>query len=225
MDMDSSSIRDLVVRAQRGSREAFDLLFRRHQARLDGLIALRVGRMLRFWIECEDIAQQTWLVALQDIRKFQWRGEGSFYRWLAGIAEHVILRHARDQTKGENGGEMDPERLPAPGDSPSTDMRRWERFVSLRDAVGRLSDDHREVVISIYFRGLRVAEVATRMDRSADAIHMLHLRAVRKLRGLLGNTDSLRLPPVGPEDWGLDEPEEPGKPPSPDEPEGPETTS
>lgn len=199
---DSPSTRDLVLRAQQGSRDALDLLFRRYQVRLDAFIMLRVGRKLRSWVECDDIAQETSLLAIQDLKKFQWRGDGSFYRWLAAIAEHVILRRAREQDRPASSSLPPPEDLPASGDSPSTDMRRWERLVNLKNAVGRLSHDHREVVILIYFRGLRTGEVAERMDhRSVDAIHMLHLRAIRKLRKCLGSTDSLHLPDVTPEEW------------------------
>ena len=194
---------DLVLRAQQGSREALDLLIRRYQSRLDAFIMLRVGRKLSYWVDCEDIAQETLLQAIKGIKTYEWRGEGSFYRWLAGIAEHVILRRVREQERPGNSGVPTPEDLPHSGDSPSTDMRRWERLEKLKNAVGQLIPDHREVVILIYFRGLRAAEVGERMgNRSVDAIHMLHLRAIRKLRKFLGSTDSLSLPDVGPEEWG-----------------------
>jgi len=201
-DQGSPSTRELILRAQQGSREALDVLFRRYQPRLDAFILLRVGRKLRYWVGCEDIAQETLLQAIQGIQGFEWRGEGSFYRWLAGIAEHVILRRVREQERPTNSSVPTPEDLPMSGDSPSTDMRRWERLEKLKNAVEHLSPDHREAVILIYFRGLRTAEIAERMgNRSVDAIHMLHLRAVRKLRKLLGSTDSLSLPDVLPEEW------------------------
>jgi RNA polymerase sigma factor (sigma-70 family) len=202
------STRDLVLSAQQGSREALEVLFRRHRGQLEGFIVLQMGPTLRGWVECQDIAAETFLLVTRDIGKFRWRGGGSFTRWLSRIAERAILRQAREQAKPANRATRDAGDSPAAGDSPSTDMRRWELLMKLKEAVGRLKSEHREVIILIYFRGLKTEQVARRMQRSVDAVYMLHLRALRKLRLYLpGSTGSLGLPDVDPGMW--DDLEEP----------------
>lgn len=72
--------KDLVARAQRGDKRAFDLLVLKYQRRIMRLLA----RMVRDTDEIEDLAQETFIKAYRAIKKF--RGESAFYTWLYRIA-------------------------------------------------------------------------------------------------------------------------------------------
>src|SRR5690606_25473649 len=67
---------ELVRRAQRGESAAFDLLVRKYQHRIVGLI----GRYVADWSECQDVAQDTFVRAYRAIGNF--RGDSQFYTWL-----------------------------------------------------------------------------------------------------------------------------------------------
>lgn len=202
----------LVLSAQRGSREAFDALVERHRSRLEALICLRLGPALRRRVELEDVLQDACLQAFQSIQSFQSQGEGSFFRWLGGIVEHVLQNLARHHLGTQK---RDPRvevplttlsRGPAqdlPGRdrrradepvSPERALRREERFDRLEEALGQLSRDHREVILLSSVMGLPPQAIARRMGRSPDAVCMLLLRALRQLKDRFGSTDSLRLP-------------------------------
>ena len=95
--MKEDSTQDLVARAQRGDRKAFEQLVARHQEELQGFVESRLGTALKGRIESEDVVQETLLKAFRSLDEFRWRGERSLPRWLAGIAKNLILHVARDQ--------------------------------------------------------------------------------------------------------------------------------
>ncbi len=78
--------------------------------------------------------------------------------------------------------------------SPSREMRRHERFDRLQASVGKLNEDHRQVILLSRIEGLRIREIAARMNRSETAIRSLLFRALKELRKSLAETESLRLP-------------------------------
>jgi RNA polymerase sigma factor (sigma-70 family) len=73
-------------------------------------------------------------------------------------------------------------------------MRRNERFERLREALDALSPDQREVIVLSRIEGLPVLEIAKRMERSPQAVYQLLWRAMKKLKVLFGETESLTLP-------------------------------
>ena len=56
----------------------------------------------------------------------------------------------------------------------------------LADALKRLTPAYREVIILSHLQGLSFPEVAKQMDRTLDSVKNLWVRALAKLRGILG---------------------------------------
>ena len=186
-------LEDLIKRAQEGDRKSMDALLEDHRSSLLAFIELRMGARLRGRMESQDVVQQTFLKAIQSIEDFQWQGDGSFLRWLSGIAGNVVLDLADPRRrKLPVRLEADP---PAPGVSPSKALRRDERFDRLREAIDALSPQHREVVLLARIEGLPVKEIAKRLNLTPNAISQLLWRALQKLRSTFGDTESLNLPP------------------------------
>jgi RNA polymerase sigma-70 factor (ECF subfamily) len=212
---------DLIKLVQAGDAQAFGRLLQRYRHRLLTLIGLRLGPQLAAREEVDDIYQETSLQAFRSIAQFQWISEGSFFRWLAEIAEHAIQNKVREhfKTKKKGGeaqgvGRASPELdgLPAPDDvSPLRRIMRQERFERLQKALQALSPEHREVVILARLEGHPMAEIARRLDRSVDAASMLLLRALRQLKRSFGTTGSLGLPDLPLE-------------PAPEDPPGPQVS-
>lgn len=59
------------------------------------LIERRLGERLKGHIACEDVWQETLLIAWSARRRVDWRGLPAFRRWLITIAEHCIVNAAR----------------------------------------------------------------------------------------------------------------------------------
>lgn len=186
----------LLDRARAGERYAFDELVSAYREPLLAHIERRTGAYLRARIDTEDALQEALTRAWRSIGSFRGRGEKTFQAWLRTTAEHVILdlatRH-RPRRGGviylpETGEPVDPE------PSPSHALRRRERLARLREALDGLSEEHREVIMLVRIEGLKIREAADRMNRTPNAVMKLLTRALEKLRGAFGNTDSLHLP-------------------------------
>ncbi len=181
----------LIERAQAGDRSAFDGLVDRYRERLLGQIEARLGSKVRARIEAEDVLQETLTRADQSIEKFRYQGEESFYSWLGTIAEHLIWNVSQKQSSSYLELKTD---VADDDASPGRNLRRHERFDRLEQALNRLSPDHREALVLSRFEGLKVAEIAARMNRSPNAVYKLLARAVLELKKDFGDTESLRLP-------------------------------
>jgi RNA polymerase sigma factor (sigma-70 family) len=80
---------ELVERAKSGDLHAFEALANRHEQRVYSL----AFRMLRQEQDAEDVTQQTFLSALENLNGF--RGEASFSTWLLRITTHAALKVIR----------------------------------------------------------------------------------------------------------------------------------
>jgi RNA polymerase sigma-70 factor (ECF subfamily) len=182
----------LVERARSGDREAFDELAAQARSRLLQKIDRMVGPRLREKAEPEDVLQEVFLRGLESIARFDGNDAEAFQRWLEGIARNVVRNLGRRKSwKKEFELTHD---VPASGSSPSRHQRREERFERLSKAVESLSPDYRTVIRLARIEGLKIREVAERMNRSESAVKNLLLRAMKELRDSFGETDSFRLP-------------------------------
>ena len=190
--VNEASNHELIERAQGGDRDAFERLFERYREELDRFIASRLGETLKSRTEISDICQEVFLKAFRSLSTFTWQGERSFFRWLAGIANNLILHLARRGRFSERVAlQAD---VPGPGTSPSRHLRREERFDRLEEALRTLSPDHQQVILLTRIQGVPIEEVARRMGRSPKATRQLLWRALQSLRHLFGETGSLHLP-------------------------------
>src|SRR5512139_2702955 len=71
--------RQLVARAQRGDKQAFELLVAKYQRKLVRLLS----RFIRDPAEVEDVAQEAFIKAYRALPSF--RGDSAFYTWLYRI--------------------------------------------------------------------------------------------------------------------------------------------
>ncbi|MBN1417385.1 MAG: sigma-70 family RNA polymerase sigma factor [Planctomycetes bacterium] len=194
--MESQDQTQILVRnAQKGARAAFEELAARHRLRLEALIRSRMGPALREAVEVDDLLQETLLRAFQSIGRFRWQGDGSFFRWLAGIAVRVVLQAARRQRRPAPVSSDAGEGVAAAQASPSRTLRRAERFDRLEEALAKLRPEHRDVILLARIENVPLREIARRWNRSPNAIAQLLLRALRSLRDAFGDTESLHLPP------------------------------
>ena len=189
---DEKPIRSLVREAQAKDDAAFQELVARYRDRLEHQIKARMGQSLKAktGVEVEDLLQETLMRAFSSIEKFRWQGKESFYRWLGSIAEHLIRNAAQKKTWSR----LEAKDVTATQEAPSKALRREERFDRLEKALGGLHADQRKAITLSRLEGLKVKEIAARMNRSEDAVHKLLARAVLNLRRSFGDTESLALP-------------------------------
>jgi RNA polymerase sigma-70 factor (ECF subfamily) len=74
--------------------------------------------------------------------------------------------------------------------SPSGCAVQREEEIRLADQLAALPNDYREVIVLRHIEGLPFEEVGRRMQRSAGAVRMLWLRALKMLREQMGAESS-----------------------------------
>jgi RNA polymerase sigma-70 factor, ECF subfamily len=183
---------DLVLRAKAGELDAFEALTNRYEQRVYSL-ALRILRQQQ---DAEDVTQQTFLSALENLRGF--RGDASFSTWLFRIATHAALKVIRkreglDTVSLEEATEPDdgydtiphPEYIADWRQSPDQLVPRNELKRLLDAALAELDEKHRLVFLLRDVEGLSVKETAEALGLSEANTKVRLLRARLQLRELL----------------------------------------
>jgi hypothetical protein len=77
-----------------GDAAALDALLRRHLPDLMVFVRAKSGPRLRAQESCSDLVQTVCREALQSVEHYEWRGEGSFRRWLFTLAMNKLRNRA-----------------------------------------------------------------------------------------------------------------------------------
>ncbi len=91
----------LVERAQKGDNRAFDLLVRKYQHKILGLIS----RYVHDHSEVQDVAQEAFIKAYRALPNF--RAESAFYTWMYRIAINTAKNHLVSRGRRPPGTDMD----------------------------------------------------------------------------------------------------------------------
>src|SRR5262249_37657575 len=149
------------------------------------LARLQIGRRLQGKVDAADLVQETFLEAHRDFAQFRGGSESELVGWLRQILATNIANQVRRyygtqrrdvRLERELAVELDQSSrvldhgLVASQSSPSQQAARREQAVLLADALGRLPDDYREVIILRHLEELTFPEVARRMERSVDSV-------------------------------------------------------
>jgi RNA polymerase sigma-70 factor (ECF subfamily) len=190
----------LLVLARAGETVALGQLFELYRDYLTLLASVQLGRRLSGKVDAADVVQETFLEAHRDFAQFRGATEAELTAWLrqvlarnlANLVRHYLGTRARDvRLERDLHAELDRSSqaldrgLADPLSSPSRQAARREQAVLLADALGRLPEDYREVLVLRHLEGHTFAEVARRMDRSLDSVDKLWVRALIRLRRLL----------------------------------------
>jgi RNA polymerase sigma-70 factor (ECF subfamily) len=192
----------LIRQARAGDAAALETLLGRYREFVRWLVHARCAGRLRTRVDSSDLVQETLLRAAQNISQLHATSEEEWRAWLTRIAEREVihqLRHhvgaakravAREQPllgpMSSAGGRSRLEQWWARSQSsPSQVAIRKERVLLLADALARLPEDYRLVLVLRHLEGLDFAEVAERLNRTAGAARVLWLRALKRLRAEL----------------------------------------
>jgi RNA polymerase sigma-70 factor (ECF subfamily) len=162
-----------------------EVAFEQHRERLLSVIYLRMGPQLRTRMDAEDVMQE---VAIEAINSWHTLSEPqNAGAWLVTLAKRKVARILRDQigvaARNPNRERQVLTDLPIADrrSGPVTAADRRDRLELLGQALERLSEDYREVVLLTKIEGLPAKEVGVRMDRSENAVNLLLSRALKRL--------------------------------------------
>jgi len=130
----------------------------------------------------EEAAQETFVRAYFALGKL--RKPGSFFSWLLGIAARVAKEHQRARQRDRRIS-RDISEVPVAAD-PATNTSEDD---SLPQAVARLPESCRDVILLRYYAGLSCVKVAERLDKPIGTVTKTLSRAYAMLRESLARGD------------------------------------
>ena len=185
-----------------GDRAARQQLLARHRGRLRKMVAYNLDRRLAARVDPSDVVQDALLEADRELAEYLKHQKVPFYPWLRQLAwDRLVELHRRhlhadkrsvrreqagffnlsDESAAELAG-----RLVDRGTSPSRQMLRREERARVRAALDQLPARDRDVLMLRHLEELSTAETAAVLRTTVVTIKARHLRALRRLRKLLG---------------------------------------
>jgi RNA polymerase sigma-70 factor (ECF subfamily) len=169
--------KQLVERVKAGDKHAFDLLVKKYQHKIIGLI----GRYVYDSHEAMDIAQETFIKAYRALPKF--RGDSAFYTWLYRIAINTAKNHL--VARGRRPADVDVDDAQYfEGDSelkdietPENCLYRDELEKVIKKTLQKLPEDLRTALTLREFEGLSYEEIAGVMECPVGTVRSRIFRA------------------------------------------------
>jgi len=170
----------LVERAQRGDKRAFELLVAKYQRKLGRLLS----RLVRDPAEVEDVTQEAFIKAYRALPSF--RGESAFYTWLYRIgintAKNYLVAMGRraptstgfDHEEAENFEDAEQLRDNA---TPENELIGKQIAATVNRAMEQLPEDLRTAITLREIDGLSYEEIAAAMDCPIGTVRSRIFRA------------------------------------------------
>lgn len=193
----------LLERVRQGDSDAVNGLLDRHRAAIRRLIDQRMDKLVQRRVDASDIVQDVLVEANRRLGDYLQNPTMPFRLWLRHMArDRLIDAHRRHRVASTRSVDREVPLVTADdGDRSGVDMAgqiadreltpaaaaTWHelerRFAA---AVEELDEQDRQIVLLRHFEHLSTAEAADVLGLSKPAAGMRYLRAMRRLRTLLG---------------------------------------
>jgi RNA polymerase sigma-70 factor (ECF subfamily) len=191
--------RQLVARAQRGDKRAFELLVEKYQRKLARLLS----RFIRDPAEVEDVTQEAFIKAYRALPAF--RGDSAFYTWLYRIgvntAKNYLMAMGRraptsteveaDEAEGFDEGEQLRDI-----NTPESVLLSKEIAETVNSTIEKLPEELRIAIQLREIEGMSYEDIAKVMDCPIGTVRSRIFRAreaiAQQLRPLLGTRKDQR---------------------------------
>ena len=198
---------ELIRRVADDDTEATELLVDRYRDRLRRMIAVRLDRRVLPRLDPSDVVQDVLVAAIEKLPRYAREQPIALYPWLRQLAwEHLVdtfRKHVLAQRRAVD-REVEHHRLAVPlpdqscmrladvlvaqQSSPSLRVERNQMIRQVQEALGKIGEAYREVLVMRYLEELLMREIAQCLGASEAAIKMRHMRALKRLGKVL--TDS-----------------------------------
>lgn len=172
------NLSQLITKAKEGDKDAFGQIY--------NLFYTRIFRYCKFNLahgpdEAQDICQETFLKTYKSLSKFTEKKGGSFQAYLFRIATNLIIDFKR---KKKDVPLKDYQDFEAADDLGEQIDKNWENQ-KLKNAIDKLKQVERQIVILRYFEDLTTAEVAKVVGMRQGALRVRSHRILKKLKDLI----------------------------------------
>ena len=199
MTQDIKATINLVIKAKAGEDAAFNLLMDRYLQKVLRIVRLRLGPKLRGRMESMDVVQEVMIRAIKAFDNFNPKDEGAFLHWISKLVQNEIRDQAdyhgadkrdlsKEIIKKENSDNDRSVLSTIPANSiyrPSFQLNLKQDVLKLEEAMDRLADQQKEVIVMRQYEGQSFKEIGLVLGLSEDAARMQFSRAMDKLTDLM----------------------------------------
>ena len=189
-----------IAKARGGATDAVGDLLEPYRNYMRMLAATQMGRSISKRVSPSDIVQDTMLAAHRDLSDFQGSTQNEFGSWLRTVLARCLMRAIEfnvNALKRDVRREISIETIRSSLESscigmdaffahdqatPSQIVSREEETIRVADYVARLSKDYQTVIALRNFGGMPFEQIAVEMNRTPQAVRLLWLRAINRLR-------------------------------------------
>jgi RNA polymerase sigma-70 factor (ECF subfamily) len=195
---------ELLANAQGGDANAVNRLLERHRDAVHRMVQLRLDAKVQRRVDVSDVVQDVMVEANRRLQDYIANPQQMpFHLWLRHIArDRIIDAHRRHRGSARRSVDREQPLVAAGGDEKSTfdlvaqlhDRERGpasavaaqEMARLVEAAIAELPDQDCEIVIMRHYEHLSNQEIAQALGLTEPAASMRYLRAIRKLREVLG---------------------------------------
>jgi RNA polymerase sigma-70 factor (ECF subfamily) len=193
LDLAAASDQEIVALAREGHEVAYRELIRRYERPVFSLIL----RMVRDRQLAEDLAQETFVKALNAIGSY--RPEYKFSSWMFKIANNTAIDYLRRRdldTLSLDGAphattqediEATALQVRDRGQSPLAELEARELGTAIERAIGRLRPEYRACILLRHVEGMAYEEIAELLDLPLGTVKTYIHRARHELRDMLAH--------------------------------------
>ena len=171
--------KELVKRAQKGDKNAFDALVTKYQYKVVNLVT----RFVKDGDEAQDVAQEAFIKAYRGITKF--RGDSAFYTWLYRIAINSAKNYIVSQSRKtpayavdvEDAEHMESATVMRDLDTPEGSMLTQEIENTVYQAIKELPEDLKTAITLRELEGMSYEEIANVMECPIGTVRSRIFRA------------------------------------------------
>lgn len=186
--------------AATGDDAALEQLLGRYRNYLLLLARMHVTANIQSKADPSDLVQETCMLAARDIASFRGETEEEFVAWLRTILAHTGATMIRRYTQAKRRDVQRELQLRQRLDrssaalgklladdvgTPSNIAMRHEAELDVANALARIPELYREVLVMYHLQGLSVADISRTLGISEGSIRGYRTRAILKLRSLL----------------------------------------
>lgn len=177
---------ELVARAKERSEEAWDEIYARHYPQIFRYVHARVFDAS----VAEDLTASVFLAAVKGMGSYRYQGQ-PLLAWLYRIAHNTVSSHHRTtlrhrvvalSTVMELPGKMFDQVSGRRGETVEADPAARAERMDLREALAKLPQVQREVLLLKFYVGMDAKEIATIVGREPAAVYSLQARGLQALR-------------------------------------------
>lgn len=182
---------NLIIAAQKGDLDAFEMLVRRYESKIRSFLHIR----MRDVHGAEDLAQETFIIAYRKLETYD--TEASFGGWLRAIATNLFRNYYRKHRPKTLDEEESLEQM--------IDYRIQEHYEQhddqdlidlMKDCVASLKDDAAKLIQLRYIDEKSIAEICEQVSKKHSAITMKLTRLRQQIKDCIKTKQSTATPPT-----------------------------